>query len=578
MTAIASADHNTESAYEFSISPSETHFADYVCSFDCGSEEHDESDTIEIRGLNRDILGLTIHNTGNPHLGTLIVRHYDNAGNLDGEITVNANNDRTMQLRFWNNLPDMLEISTTDSAFGDGVQYELEFNWDTTQRNQDWDQWIDDEDDCPTVSGESYRELLGCPDTDGDGWADTHDVFPEDNSQWSDQDGDGFGDNPEGTKGDECPEVYGTSTLPMLGCIDTDGDGWADTHDVFPENDKEWADYDGDGFGDNSDMFPEDSSEWIDTDLDGIGDNADVFPEDASETIDSDGDGFGDNIDSCPFEYGTSSESSVGCPTQGGEEHDNIDEENDSLSETMEDTFSQDSDLNAYIDSSTNLDVGEKSDFNQIPSQNTSTPFRMLTMALFGIIPISVIGIFAFMSGKNSERNRSHVRFEEMEEVVQNARNNARELEQSLQDSEIRRTRMEIWIDEAKRELAPENIILRAENYVRKISDQNTNNKNELEQIQHSLHTTRIEKEELEREIENEKSAFERKKRTRQRDLEALQKEHNEISEEIDHMKNTEELVAELRELKHITEQWVDSEIPAEIERLLIPLWGDIEI
>ena len=108
MTAIASADHNTESAYEFSMSPSETHFADYVCSFDCGSEEHDESDTIEIRGLNRDILGLTIHNTGKPHLGTLIVRHYDNAGNLDGEITVNANNDRTMQLRFWNNLPDML--------------------------------------------------------------------------------------------------------------------------------------------------------------------------------------------------------------------------------------------------------------------------------------------------------------------------------------------------------------------------------------------------------------------------------------------------------------------------------------
>ncbi|MEC8979431.1 MAG: hypothetical protein VX433_05015 [Candidatus Thermoplasmatota archaeon] len=544
MTAIASADHNTESAYEFSISPSETHFADYVCSFDCGSEEHDESDTIEIRGLNRDILGLTIHNTGNPHLGTLIVRHYDNAGNLDGEITVNANNDRTMQLRFWNNLPDMLEISTTDSAFGDGVRYELEFNWDTTQRNQDWDQWIDDEDDCPTVSGESYRELLGCPDTDGDGWADTHDVFPENDKEWADYDGDGIGDN----------------------------------SDMFPVDDGEWWDSDGDGIGDNSDMFPEDSSEWIDTDLDGIGDNADVFPEDASETIDSDGDGFGDNIDNCPFEYGTSSESPVGCPTQGGEEHDNINEENDSLSETLEDTFSQDSDLNAYIDSSTNLDVGEKSDFNQIPSQNTSTPFRMLTMALFGIIPISVIGIFSFMSGKNSERNRSHVRFEEMEEVVQNARNNARELEQSLQDSEIRRTQMEIWIDEAKRELAPENIILRAENYVRKISDQNTNNKNELEQIQHSLRTTRIEKEGLEREIENEKSAFERKKRTRQRDLEALQKEHNEISEEIDHMKNTEELVAELRELKHITEQWVDSEIPAEIERLLIPLWGDIEI
>ena len=580
MTAITSADDNTVLAYEFSISPLDTHFTDYVCSFDCGSEDHDESDTIEIRALNRDILEITIHNTGNPHLGTLIVRHYDNAGNLDGEIDVNANKDRTMQLRFWNNLPDMLEISTTDTRFGDGVQYELEFNWDTTQRNQDWDQWIDDVDDCPTVSGESYRELLGCPDKDGDGWADTHDAFPDDNSQWSDQDGDGFGDNSEGTKSDACPEEYGTSTLPILGCVDTDGDGWADTHDAFPDDDKDWMDSDKDGIGDNSDVFPEDSSEWIDTDLDGVGDNADVFPENASEIADSDGDGFGDNIDRCPFENGKNSAPLVGCPNQDVDTQDNIDEYSDNLSDSLDDMFSQDSELNVNIDSITDLEADGNSDLNQIPSQNTSTPFRMLSMVLFGTIPM-LVGTLAFISGRNSGRNRFNVRFEEMEENIHNAEQNARELEQSLQDSDIQKRRMEIWIDEAKRNLATENIIPRAENYLQRISDQNTKYKDELEQSQQSLHTTRMEKERLDREIEAEKRAqhreFQAEKRGQQRILEALKNEHHEISEKIDRMKNTGELVV-LKELKHIAEQWMDPEIPDQIKPLLEPLWDDFEI
>ena len=37
----------------------------------------------------------------------------------------------------------------------------------------------------------------------------------------------------------------------------------------------EWADTDGDGYGDNSDAFPNDPTEWADSDGDGIGDNAD---------------------------------------------------------------------------------------------------------------------------------------------------------------------------------------------------------------------------------------------------------------------------------------------------------------
>ena len=36
---------------------------------------------------------------------------------------------------------------------------------------------------------------LGCPDGDGDGWADAQDAFPDQRSQHIDTDGDGYGDN-----------------------------------------------------------------------------------------------------------------------------------------------------------------------------------------------------------------------------------------------------------------------------------------------------------------------------------------------------------------------------------------------
>jgi len=44
-------------------------------------------------------------------------------------------------------------------------------------------------------SNQYWAEWLGCTDTDGDGFEDVSDAFPEDDTQWSDSDGDGFGDN-----------------------------------------------------------------------------------------------------------------------------------------------------------------------------------------------------------------------------------------------------------------------------------------------------------------------------------------------------------------------------------------------
>ncbi len=104
-------------------------------------------------------------------------------------------------------------------------------------------------------------------DTDKDGYVDSEDVFPNDNSEHIDSDGDGVGDN----------------------------------SDVFPNDPSEWSDFDGDGVGDNSDEFPFYPNEWIDTDGDGVGDNSDEFPNDPSEWSDYDNDGIGSNLDKNPY-------------------------------------------------------------------------------------------------------------------------------------------------------------------------------------------------------------------------------------------------------------------------------------
>ena len=185
-------------------------------------------------------------------------------------------------------------------------------------------------DACPNTYGESNRNgTYGCIDYDFDGWADSEDVFPYDSSQWSDWDGDGFGDELIGYEGDACPSQYGNSTHDRYGCLDNDGDGWsnagddfihnptqyfdtdgdgygdnqsagANMSDAFPNDGTQWNDTDGDGHGDNpygteGDWFPTDPTRWQDTDRDGVADEDDAFPNEASQVNDSDGDGFGDN-------------------------------------------------------------------------------------------------------------------------------------------------------------------------------------------------------------------------------------------------------------------------------------------
>ena len=103
----------------------------------------------------------------------------------------------------------------------------------------------DNSDMCPDFPGNLITIPIGCPDADKDGYADQDDKFKDDPNEWNDTDMDGFGDNT-----DDCIDAFGNSTSGKIGCIDTDGDKWADSNDVWPFNKEAWSDADGDGFTD----------------------------------------------------------------------------------------------------------------------------------------------------------------------------------------------------------------------------------------------------------------------------------------------------------------------------------------
>ena len=107
---------------------------------------------------------------------------------------------------------------------------------------------------------------------------------------------------------DDCPEVVGNSTQDVNGCPDSDGDGYSNTGDAFPNDATEWMDSDDDGVGDNSDLFPNNANETLDSDGDGVGDNADLYPLNANEWEDLDGNQIPDNSEASKVEVTTSSD------------------------------------------------------------------------------------------------------------------------------------------------------------------------------------------------------------------------------------------------------------------------------
>jgi len=222
-------------------------------------------------------------------------------------------------------------------------------------------------DDCVYVAGTSVRDLIGCPDADGDGWSDEGDEVDDNPTQWEDYDDDGYGDNPSGTEWDACKERPGTSTGDRFGCPDNDGDGWSNDNDECPSLASELSngcpDSDGDGWVDGGgegevDDCPNnwgtstvDQNGCPDADGDGVSDENDPFYLDPTQWADEDEDGFGDEpggnqADDCLNWNGTSDQDGVfGCADGDGDGWaDQIDKWN------TDPNLWSDSDLDGYAD------------------------------------------------------------------------------------------------------------------------------------------------------------------------------------------------------------------------------------
>ena len=195
---------------------------------------------------------------------------------------------------------------------GDGVANDLDelpFNSGETSDNDedgigdnedsddDNDGVLDSVDSCQFISGNSSFDRHGCPDTDGDGWSNPDegwfiqqgaDALPEEGTQWVDLDGDGFGDNPLGSGYDACSTLVGNSFLGSFGCPDSDGDGFSDSDDKFPDDPAKWDDSDDDGIADEDDSCPGTI----------VGDEIDESGCSAAQR-DSDEDGLKDDVDPC---------------------------------------------------------------------------------------------------------------------------------------------------------------------------------------------------------------------------------------------------------------------------------------
>ena len=139
----------------------------------------------------------------------------------------------------------------------------------------------------------------------------TGDAFPADSSQWNDTDGDGFGDNPYGSNSDYCPSESGNSTVDFIGCPDDDQDGHWNFKDAFPDEPTQWEDGDFDFVGDNPNGANPDLC------LDTKQDNASLVDENgcAPYQRDTDDDGLNDFIDPCPLEP-EEEDGPYGCPAE----------------------------------------------------------------------------------------------------------------------------------------------------------------------------------------------------------------------------------------------------------------------
>ena len=165
------------------------------------------------------------------------------------------------------------------------------------------------------IDGNTYTTRVSLstyyPDSDGDGYLDYLDDFPDDPTEWLDTDKDGIGNNADtDDDGDGLTDVQEQNSNPVTDSLDpdTDDDGYCDGPvsvivndvliceagpDAFPTDSDEWNDNDGDGIGDNED--PDDDNDNF-LDVDEIANGSDSFdgcsPDENSTACDIDNDGL----------------------------------------------------------------------------------------------------------------------------------------------------------------------------------------------------------------------------------------------------------------------------------------------
>ena len=159
-----------------------------------------------------------------------------------------------------------------------------------TQIDSDSDGVYDGDDSCPTIAAVNGYDVNGdgcTDDSDSDGTTDDVDAFPNEATQYSDRDGDTWGDNPNGNNADQCPDTpvqWVTNAKARFGCAweeeDDDADGVVNGYDTCDDTEA-GRPVDANG-----------CSEWqLDTDGDGImnADDSCLDTGDADTIIEADG-------------------------------------------------------------------------------------------------------------------------------------------------------------------------------------------------------------------------------------------------------------------------------------------------
>ena len=199
-------------------------------------------------------------------------------------------------------------------------------------------------------------------DYDNDGVINSNDAYPFDDSEQSDYDMDGLGDNADN---------------------DDDNDGVADLDDLFPFDELEQSDSDGDGIGNYADL---------DDDNDGYTDDSDMFPMDSTENNDTDGDGIGDNADT--------------------------DDDDDGWSDTIEFECMSDplNKTDTPPDLNSNLICDKSENYTHVTESKTDSSSNT---KLFGMIGISllILSVVVFLILKRSKKDDDW--FEEEEEMYE---------------------------------------------------------------------------------------------------------------------------------------------------------------